>query len=481
MQGDREPYARRQPPPRAGGEGSSPGRNGAAAGPGVPPQSIEAEEAVLGSILLHNASLDRVNEILIAEDFYRHSHRLIFRALNDLDQRQEAADVITLTECLRRRGDLEAVGGAAAVADLAERTSTATDVELYARIVKDKSVLRSLMEAGAEIASEAAAGRSDVDQALDRAEQRIFQISEHRVRPGFTRLEPVILESIDTIQKLYERQEAITGVPTGFVELDHLTSGFQPSDLIIIAGRPSMGKSAFATNIAQHAAADGRVTVAMFSLEMSKQQLVQRMLCTEARVDGTRVRKGHLTDPDFVRLAEAAGLLADLPFYIDDTPDLSVLELRAKARRLSREAGLGLVIVDYLQLMRADRDRDNREQEISVISRSLKALAKELNVPVVALSQLNRAVEQRGDKRPTMADLRESGAIEQDADVILLIYRDDFYNRNSPNAGVAEIIVAKQRNGPQGTVQLSFRKEFTAFGNLALRDEDDQDPGEQEI
>jgi replicative DNA helicase len=447
-------------------------QNGAA-GLRLPPQSVEAEEAVLGGILLDNRALDRANEILTHEDFYRESHRRIFRALNDLDERRERADVITLTECLKRRGDLEAVGGAAQVAELVERIATAANVELYARIVKDKSILRSLMEAGTDIASTAAAGTGDVEQFLDDAERRIFEISERRVKQAFTRIESIIVDSIKTIEALYERKEAVTGVPTGFFEIDRLTSGLQPAELIIIAGRPSMGKSALATNIAQHAAAATGKPVAMFSLEMSKESLVMRMLCSEARVDSTKVRTGYLADQDFPRLAMAAGRLADLPFYIDDSPAISVLELRAKARRLMRESGLGLVIVDYLQLMRAHKDVDNREQEISLVSRSLKALAKELSIPVIALSQLNRAVEQRADKRPLMADLRESGAIEQDADVIAFIYRDDFYNRVSPEEGIAEIIIAKQRNGPQGVAKLAFRKEFTLFENLSRRAEED--------
>jgi replicative DNA helicase len=449
-----------------------------AVGVRLPPQSVEAEEAVLGGILLDNRALDRANEILTHEDFYRESHRRIFRALNDLDERRERADVITLTECLKRRGDLEAVGGAAQVAELVERIATAANVELYARIVKDKSILRSLMEAGIDIAATASAGTGDVEQFLDDAERRIFEISERRVRQAFTRIESIIVDSIKTIEALYERKEAVTGVPTGFFEIDRLTSGLQPAELIIIAGRPSMGKSALATNIAQNAAAATGKPVAMFSLEMSKESLVLRMLCSEARVDSTKVRTGYLAEQDFPRLAMAAGRLADLPFFIDDSPAISVLELRAKARRLMRESGLGLIIVDYLQLMRAHKDVDNREQEISLVSRSLKALAKELHVPVIALSQLNRAVEQRADKRPLMADLRESGAIEQDADVIAFIYRDDFYNRVSPEEGIAEIIIAKQRNGPQGVAKLAFRKEFTLFENLSRRADEEGGGGD---
>ncbi|HEY8517984.1 MAG TPA: replicative DNA helicase [Candidatus Binatia bacterium] len=444
----------------------------------VPPQSIEAEEAVLGAILLDNRALDRANEILTADDFYREAHRRIFRALNELDDRRERADVITLTECLKRRGDLEAVGGAAAIAELVERTATTANVDLYAQIVKDKAILRALMEASNDIAQRAASGTGDVSEFLDDAERMIFEISQRKIRQPYSRLESIIVQSIKTIEALYEKKEAVTGVPTGFYEFDRLTSGLQPSDLIIVAGRPSMGKSALATNMAQYAAANcGGRAVVMFSLEMSKESLVMRMLCGEARVDGTKVRTGYLGERDFPRLAMAAGRLADLPFYIDDTPALSVLELRAKARRLQREneknGGLALIVIDYLQLMRAHKDVDNREQEISLISRSLKALAKELNVPVIALSQLNRAVEARADKRPMMSDLRESGAIEQDADLIVFVYRDDFYNKASPEEGIAEIIIAKQRNGPQGTVKLAFRKEYTTFENLSTREDDE--------
>ena len=451
-------------------------------GPGrVPPQSIEAEEAVLGAILLDNRALDRANEIVQADDFYRESHRRIFRALNDLDDRRERADVITLAECLKRRGDLEAVGGAAALAELVERTATAANVDLYAQIVKDKAVLRALMEASTDIAQRAADGAGDVSEFLDDAERMIFEISQRKIRQPYAKIESIIVHSIKTIETLYEKKEAVTGVPTGFYELDRMTSGLQPSDLIIVAGRPSMGKSAFATNLAQYAAANsGGKAVVIFSLEMSKESLVLRMLCGEARVDGGKVRTGYLGDRDFPRLAMAAGRLADLPFYIDDTPALSILEMRAKSRRLQRErereGGLGLIVVDYLQLMRAHSKTDNREQEISLISRSLKALAKELSVPVIALSQLNRAVESRADKRPMMSDLRESGAIEQDADVIAFVYRDDFYNKASPDEGTAEIIIAKQRNGPQGTVKLAFRKEFTTFENLSSREDDEQSP-----
>ena len=439
----------------------------------VPPQSIEAEEAVLGGILLDNQALERAGDILAEEDFYRESHRRVWRSLVELDQRREPADVITVTECLKRRGDLDAVGGAAAIAELVERTATAANVMLYARIVKEKAILRGLVDVASDVVGRAMSGNTgDVEQFLDEAENAVYRISERRVRAGFSKVEEIIVGSIERIQQLYERRELVTGVPTGFYELNKLTAGLQGGDLIIIAGRPSMGKSALATNIGQKAAEAG-YPVALFSLEMSKESLVLRMLCGEARVDGQKVRTGHLGDREMPRLAMAAARLAELPFYIDDTPALSVMEVRSRSRRLMRDVGQrGLIIVDYLQLMRANRDVDSREQEISMISRSLKGLAKELDVPVVALSQLNRQVESRADKRPMLSDLRESGAIEQDADLIAFVYRDEFYNKASTEEGVAEIIIAKQRNGPLGTAKLLFRKEYTLFENLSEREEE---------
>ena len=378
-----------------------------------------------------------------------------------------------MTECLKRRGDLDAVGGAAAIAELVERTATAANVMLYARIVKEKAILRGLVDVASDVVGRAMSGNTgDVEQFLDEAENAVYRISERRVRAGFSKVEEIIVGSIERIQQLYERRELVTGVPTGFYELNKLTAGLQGGDLIIIAGRPSMGKSALATNIGQKAAEAG-YPVALFSLEMSKESLVLRMLCGEARVDGQKVRTGHLGDREMPRLAMAAARLAELPFYIDDTPALSVMEVRSRSRRLMRDVGQrGLIIVDYLQLMRANRDVDSREQEISMISRSLKGLAKELDVPVVALSQLNRQVESRADKRPMLSDLRESGAIEQDADLIAFVYRDEFYNKASTEEGVAEIIIAKQRNGPLGTAKLLFRKEYTLFENLSEREEE---------
>jgi replicative DNA helicase len=606
----------------------------------VPPQSLEAEESVLGGIMLDNAALDRVVELVQPEDFYRGAHKKLFRAMLELSERSEPVDLITLSERLKARGELAEIGGDSYLAELTERVPTAANVVYHARIVRERSILRGLIEAATEIATRGYQSADRVDELLDRAEQLIFGIQERKVRPAFARIAEILVGSIKTIERLYEQKQAVTGVPTGFADLDNLTSGFQASDLIIVAGRPSMGKTAIVLNIAEHAALRSDTGVAIFSLEMSKEQLAMRMLCSEARVDLARVRTGHLSDREFPKLAMAAGRLADAPIYIDDTPALSVLELRAKARRLKRDgaAKLGLVIVDYIQLMRSSEGRDNREQEISEISRSLKALAKELQLPVVALSQLNRQVENRNPPIPRLADLREcvsgdtlvvladgrrvpiaqlvgakprvlalsrvggiveavsdkvwrvgrrpvfrvtlasgraikttarhrllsgdgwervedlavgdrlaaarwvpnggtsqsrstrslapavlafenpamlmdaesdvswdrivaiepagemdvfdltvpeheswladgivshnSGAIEQDADVICFLYREEYYSEDTDKKGIAEVIVAKQRNGPIGNVELTFLKEFTRFENREVGPED---------
>src|SRR5437867_4630529 len=440
----------------------------------VPPQSLEAEEAVLGGILLDNAALDRVTELVQADDFYREAHRKVFRAMLDLSARNEPADLITLAEVLKARSELADVGGSAYLAELAERVPTAAHVAQYARIVRDKSILRGLIGAATQIAMHGYEGSRDVAEMLDRAEQLIFGISDRKVKPEFVRISDLLVESLKTIERLYEQKQAVTGVPSGFHDLDNLTAGFQPSDLVIVAGRPSMGKTALCLNIAEHAALRADVGVAIFSLEMSKEQLALRMLCSESRVDLKRVRTGHLSDREFPKLAMAAGRLGDASIFIDDTPALSILELRAKARRLKRDPAtkLGLVIVDYLQLMRSTEGKDSREQEISEISRSLKALAKELNVPVIALSQLNRQVESRNPPKPRLADLRESGAIEQDADVIAFIYREEVYVEDTDKKGLAEIIVAKQRNGPVDSVELTFLAECTRLENRELAPEE---------
>jgi replicative DNA helicase len=433
----------------------------------VPPQSLDAEQSVLGGILLDNGALDRVIELIGPDDFYREAHRKIYRAMVYLSERSEPADLVTLSETLRARGEIEVVGGSGYLAELTERVPTAANVGHHARIVREKAILRSLIGAATEIATRGFESPDDVSDVLDRAEQLILGISDRQVKPAFVRIDTLLTDTIRTIERLFEQKEAVTGVSTGFADLDAMTAGLQPSDLIIVAGRPSMGKTAFCLNIAANAATKSDVGVAVFSLEMAKEQLAMRMLCSEAHVDLARVRTGHLTDREFPKLAMAAGRLADAPIYIDDTPALSVLELRAKARRLKRDPSskLGLVIVDYLQLMRSHEGKDSREQEISEISRSLKALAKELHVPVIALSQLNRQVESRSPPVPRLADLRESGAIEQDADVIAFIYREEAYIEDTDKKNVAEIIVAKQRNGPVGKVELTFLREFTRFEN----------------
>jgi len=442
----------------------------------VPPQNIEAEQSVIGGILLENEAITTVLENLVVDDFYREAHRSIFLAMIELFEKNEPIDLITLTNYLRGENQLERIGGSAYLSSLVDTTPTAANISYYAKIVKEKSILRRLISTATDIVARGYDDDGDVADLLDMAEKNIFQITESKIRPSFYSIKSILKESFKTIEKLYESREIVTGVPTGYEEIDKLTSGFQPSDLIIVAGRPSMGKTAFCLNIAQYVAIEKHIPVAIFSLEMSKEQVVLRMLCSEARVDAHKVRSGYLGETDWPKLTRAAGTLSESPIYIDDTAAISVLEMRAKARRLMAECNLGLVIVDYLQLMRGrginSRGRggsDSREQEISEISRSLKALAKELNIPVVALSQLNRRVEERQNKRPQLADLRESGAIEQDADLIAFIYRDEIYNRdeNNPNKGVAEIIIGKQRNGPVGDVKLAFLEKFATFDNLA--------------
>jgi replicative DNA helicase len=436
----------------------------------VPPQNLEAERAVLGAILIDNDSIYAVMEVLQASAFYQPSHRLIFSTMLELSERGDPIDIVTLAERLRSAGNLDKAGGPDYIPTLADEVPTAAGVANYATIVREKSTLRSLIETSTEIVQDCFETPGDVDQLLDDAERRIFAISEERVRSGFLSMKEIVKSSFKTIELLYEKKEHITGVPSGFADIDDLTSGFQPSDLIIIAGRPSMGKTAFCLNIAQYAAMNKEKTVAVFSLEMAKEQLVMRMLCSEARIDAHRLRSGFLGQTDWPKLSTAAGRLADASIYIDDTPAISSMEMRAKTRRLKADKGLDLVIVDYLQLM-SGRRSDNREQEISEISRSLKALAKELGIPVVALSQLNRAVENRQDKRPILADLRESGAIEQDADVIMFIYRDEVYNKETMEKGIAEVIIGKQRNGPVGTKKLTWLDKYTRFEDLTTREQ----------
>lgn len=435
----------------------------------LPPQNIEAEQSVLGGILLDNQALNSVLEILEVGDFYIEAHRKIFAAIVDLSDKNEPSDLITLSNILRDKNHLDQAGGMTYLASLVDNVPSAANITHYSKIVKEKSILRRLISTATDILNKSYHAGADVDNVLDEAEHAIFEISENKIRPAFSPFKEIIKESVRTIERLYERKELVTGVPTGYEKIDDLTSGFQKSDLIIIAGRPSMGKTAFALNIAQYAALEGGIPVAVFSLEMSKEQLALRMLSSEARVDSQRIRRGFLGETDWPKLITAASRLSEAPIYIDDTPAVTVLEMKAKARRLKAEVNLGLIILDYLQLMRGGGYKESREQEISEISRSLKTLAKELDVPVVALSQLNRKVEDRQNKRPQMADLRDSGAIEQDADVIAFIYRDEVYDKSeeNPEKGMAEIIVGKQRNGPTGTVKLAFQEKFTRFENLA--------------
>jgi replicative DNA helicase len=437
----------------------------------VPPHHLEAEMAVLGGILLDREALPKALEILTPEDFYKESHRMIFQGLVELFDRNEPSDLVTLSNVLRTRNQLEAVGGMEYLTLVADQVPSTANIAYYARIVREKAVLRRLIRKGSEIVEECYRDQIDLEDFLDEVERGIFQIAEDRVRKSYFPMKDIVKASFETIERLYERKALITGVPSGFVDLDTLTAGFQASDLIVVAARPSMGKTALCLDIARHAAVVADIPVALFSLEMSKEQIAIRLLCAEAKVDGSKLRRGFLKESDWPKLTTAAGVLSESPIFVDDTPDLSVLELRAKARRLKAEKNIGLVILDYLQLMRGRHGVERREQEISEISRSLKALAKELNVPVIALSQLNRRVEERGDKMPQLSDLRESGAIEQDADVILFIYRDEVYNRNpdNPKRGTAEIIVGKQRNGPTGKVTLAFLQPFATFEDYSPR------------
>ncbi len=443
----------------------------------LPPQNIEAEQSILGAVLIEGEAINKVLEVLSAEDFYRESHRKIFVAMVDLFEKNEAIDLITVTDALKKANELEAAGGVTYLSSLLNLVPTAANVRYHARIVKEKALLRGLLRSATEIAAKVYESAMEADEMVDYAEKTIFDISDKRTKTSFFVLRDVIKSSFEMIEHLYDKKEAITGIPSGFRQLDELTTGFQPGDLIIIGGRPSMGKTALGLNIAQHVGLEMKEPVAVFSLEMSKEQLALRMLCAEAMVDSNSVRKGFIRKEDWHKLTSAAGKLAEAPIYIDDSSGTTVLEMRAKARRLKMEhGGLSLVLVDYLQLMRGRGNFERREQEISDISRSLKGLAKELKVPVIALSQLNRGVELRKPPIPNLADLRESGAIEQDADVIIFLYRDEVYNRNDPAVkGKAEIIIAKQRNGPTDKINLTFLSHCTRFVPYADRDYEDME------
>jgi replicative DNA helicase len=449
----------------------------------LPPQSLEAEMSVLGGILIDNDAINRVLEILGVEDFYRESHRKIFQAMMRLSDQREPCDLITMTDMLKKQGELEEVGGASYLLTLVDYVPTAANIAYYCRIVKEKSVNRKLISVATEIVTRGYDEQADINELLDLAQKNIYEISENKLRPQYVPVQAVLKEAFTILKTLHDRKEHVTGVPTGYVDLDQMTAGFQPGDLIIVAARPSMGKTTFALNVAEYASADPhnkkKVPSVIFSLEMGKEQLVMRFLASIAKVDFGRMRTGHFLDSDWPRLTRAAGILHDAKIFIDDTPAISVLELRSKARRLKSEHDIGLIIIDYLQLMRGGANSESRQQEISEISRSLKALAKELSVPVIALSQLNRELEKRADKRPMMSDLRESGAIEQDADVIMFVYRESVYceqcrkrdgSCTQNHDRNAEIIIGKQRNGAIGTVNLAFFGEHTRFENLSNRE-----------
>ncbi|AGB42476.1 replicative DNA helicase [Halobacteroides halobius DSM 5150] len=436
----------------------------------VPPHSLDAEKSTLGSMLLDRDAIGKGIEILTSDDFYWQSHSIIFGAISQLFEAGEPVDLVTINQQLREDKKLEEVGGASYITSLVNSVPTAANIEHYAKIVGEKAMLRRLIKVAGEISQLGYSEEEDVDTLLDKAESRIFEISQTRRTDGFANVKDVLMDTFDRLEQLHEHNSDVTGVPTGFSDLDKMTSGFQESDLIIIAARPSMGKTALALNIAQYVAVEEDIPVAIFSLEMSKAQLVQRMLCTEAQVDNHRLRTGKLRDNDWRRLSQAAGRLGESNIFIDDTPGISAMEMRAKARRIKTEHGLGMILIDYLQLMQGSGSSESRQLEVSKISRSLKGLARELDVPVVSLSQLSRAVEQRNDKRPQLSDLRSSGSIEQDADVVAFIYRDEYYNPDTEKQGITEIIVGKQRNGPVGTVELAFQKEYTRFVDLSKRE-----------
>jgi len=433
----------------------------------LPPYSLEAEQAVLGGLMIDNGTWDQVSDVVIEADFYRQDHRLIFRAIAALAEKSEPYDVVTLSEWLDSYSELNNIGGLSYLGSLAKNTPTAANIKAYAKIVRERSVLRQLIRVSTDIAESAYKpdGRTSAEL-LDQAESKVFEIAEQGTRAdtGYKSIKDLLVTAVDRIDTLYQSDTAYTGIPTGFDSFDDMTSGLQKSDLVIIAGRPSMGKTSFVMNLVENAAIKHKQPVAVFSMEMPGDQLVMRMMASLGRIDSNKIRTGKLEDADWPRLTSAVGILNEAPIFIDDTPGLNPIEIRARARRIMREHGLGMIVIDYLQLMQSSRGNgENRATEISEISRSLKGLAKELGVPVLALSQLNRSLEQRPNKRPIMSDLRESGAIEQDADLIVFIYRDEVYNEDSPEKGTAEIIISKQRNGPIGMTRLTFLGQYTRF------------------
>lgn len=432
----------------------------------VPPQNLEAEQAVLGAILLDGEALITAMERIQTEDFYRTAHQYIYQSITEIAEANEPVDLITLTAKLQDKRQLEEIGGVTYLSELANAVPTAANVDYYAQIVEEKSMLRRLIRTATQIVSNGYASGDDISSLLSEAEQRILEISQRRSSTGFVLIREVLMEVFEKVEFLSQNRGGFTGIASGFRELDRMTSGFQRSDLIILAARPSVGKTAFALNVAQNVGVREKQTVAIFSLEMGAAQLVQRMICAEANVDASRMRTGALEGEDWTKMTMAISSLSEANIYIDDTPGITVYDIRAKCRRLKKERGLGMVVIDYLQLIQGRGRGDNRQQEVSEISRTLKMMARELDVPVIALSQLSRGVEQRQDKRPLMSDLRESGSIEQDADIVAFLYRDDYYNKESEKEGIIEIIIAKQRNGPVGTVELAFLKQYNKFVNL---------------
>jgi replicative DNA helicase len=430
------------------------------------PQNVEAEQSVLGSMLLEKEVISTITEILKCEDFYREDHREIFEAIMDLFDRAEPVDLITVSEQLKLRGTLDNVGGLDYLANIASSVPTTANAKHYAKIVEEKSILRNLIRTSSEIVNMGFEASEEVSYVIDRAEKGIFDILQKRNLQGFAHIKDILVDTFSKLEELYNNKGHITGIPTGFADLDFKTAGLQNSDLILIAARPAMGKTAFALNIAQYAAVHAHVPVAIFNLEMSKEQLVNRMLSNEAMVDSQKMRTGKLEDDDWQKMAKALGPLSGAPIYIDDTAGTNIMEIRAKSRRLKLEKNIGLIVIDYLQLMQGRGKNENRQQEISEISRSLKILAKELNVPIVTLSQLSRGPESRADHRPMLSDLRESGAIEQDADIVMFLYRDDYYNPDTDKKNIAEVIIAKQRSGSTGTIELVWLGQYTKFANL---------------
>jgi len=455
----------------------TPVRDSATAALKMPPHSLEAEQAVLGGLMIDNDTWDQVADLVSEEDFYRRDHRLIFRAIAMLTEEAQPFDAVTISEWLASHNELDNAGGLAYLGTLARNTPTAVNIKAYAGIVRERAVLRELIQVATGIAESAynPEGRSSAE-ILDEAEKRVFDIAErgNRSRAGYQAVKDLLVKAVERIDALYQNPSAYTGIPTGFTDFDNMTSGLQNSDLIIVAGRPSMGKTSFAMNLVENAAIKNKTPVAVFSMEMPGEQLVMRMMSSLGRIDQHKIRTGKLDEADWPRLTSAVGILNEAPIFIDDTPGLTPMEVRARARRIAREHGLGLIVIDYLQLMQgSSASNENRATEISEISRALKGLAKELNVPVIALSQLNRSLEQRPNKRPIMSDLRESGAIEQDADLIVFIYRDEVYNEDSPDKGTAEVIIGKQRNGPIGMTRLTFLGQYTRFENFIQADDGD--------